>query len=320
MPYSHARLAPDGFAFGRVVFALRRLWQGFPISMKVLVIHTLPAEVSLTGRDPGEFDLSEAARNIADVLPDAVVAGVRGTVAELLDLLATHQPDVVFNACEAPLGRPDLEPNVPALLEMLGVRFTGSGSATLALCRRKDRTNAVLAAVGVPVPRKSVFPCIVKPAGDDGSAGIHSGSICEDAESLARARALLTGPVVVEEFLSGREFVVAMWGRMSPEHFSIGEMHFLNGLRLLTYAAKWEVESEDFANSPIFYDPELAPALREAIVGAARGTWLAVEARGYMRVDIRLNAEIGPEVGICRAAQEAGWTWERFVRQQVEWA
>ena len=301
--------------------------------MRVLVIHTQPPEASPTGRDPGEFDLSEAAQNIADVLPDAAVAGVRGTVAELLDLLATHRPDVVFNACEAPLGRPDLEPNVPALLELLGVRFTGSGSATLALCRRKDRTNAVLAAAGVPVPRQNVFPCIVKPADEDGSAGIHSGSICEDAAGLVRARALLSGPVVVEEYLPGREFVVAMWGRTSPEHFSIGEMRLLNGLRLLTYAAKWDPDSEDFANSPIFYDPELAPALREAIVTAARGAWLAVEARGYMRVDLRLNAaglpcvldvnpnpEIGPGRGICRAAEEAGWTWERFVRQQVAWA
>ena len=61
--------------------------------------------------------------------------------------------------------------------------------------------------------------------------------------------------------------------------------------------------------------------------------WQAVDGRGYMRVDIRLdgeqtphvldvnpNPEIGPGVGICRAAQEAGWTWEQFVRQQVEWA
>jgi D-alanine-D-alanine ligase len=102
---------------------------------------------------------------------------------------------------------------------------------------------------------------------------------------------------------------------------------------VLTYASKWHTESEDFAKSPIFYDCELEPSLRQAIVGAAQGAWMAVEARGYMRVDIRLNSagspfvldvnpnpEMGPGVGICRAVQEAGWTWERFVRQQIEWA
>src|ERR1044072_8665834 len=90
-------------------------------AMKVLIVHTLPAEEVPAGRGPGEFDLSEAAQNIASVLPDAVVAGVRGTAAEMLDLLAVHRPDVVFNACEAPLGRPELEPNIAGLMELLGV-------------------------------------------------------------------------------------------------------------------------------------------------------------------------------------------------------
>jgi D-alanine-D-alanine ligase len=301
--------------------------------MKVLIVHTLPAEAVPAGRDPGEFDLSEAAQNIASVLPDAVVAGVRGTAAEMLDLLAVHEPDVVFNACEAPLGRPELEPNIAGLMELLGVRFTGSSNATLALCRRKDRTHAVLAAMGVPVPRHNVFPCIVKPADEDGSAHICVGSICEDAASMAAARARIPGPVIVEEFLPGREFAVALWGCTSPEYVSIGETIFLNGLRLNTYASKWDIDSADFANSPISYDLELDPALRDAVVGAARAAWVAVEARGYLRVDVRLNdaggpfvldvnpnPELGPGVGICRAVQEVGWTWERFVRQQIAWA
>jgi D-alanine-D-alanine ligase len=239
----------------------------------------------------------------------------------------------VFNACEAPLGRPDLEAHVAALLEWLGVRFTGSGSETLALCRRKDRTKAVLAATGVPVPRAEAFPCIVKPADEDGSAGIHAASICNDANALAQATACLAGPSLVEEFLPGREFAVSLWGRDAPEHVSIGETRFRNGLRLNTYAAKWLPDSEEFANSPICYASDLQPALRAAIVAAASGAWRAVGARGYVRIDIRLdghdnpyvldvnpNPELGPGVGICRAAQEAGWDWHRFVRQQVAWA
>jgi D-alanine-D-alanine ligase len=300
--------------------------------MKVLVLHTLPPREA-AGRTLDEFDLSAAAHSIAAVLPGAVAAGVRGEISEILALLTAHRPDVVFNACEAPLGRPALEAHVAALLEWLGVRFTGSGSETLALCRRKDRAKAVMAAVGVPSPRENVFPCIVKPADEDGSAGIHAASICEDAGALERVKARLAGPALVEEFLPGREFAVALWGADAPQHFSIGETLFLNGLRLNTYSAKWRPDSEDFANSPISYTSAIDPPLREAIFRAARGAWTAVGARGYIRVDIRLDAaekpfvldvnpnpELGPGVGICRAAQEAGWTWERFVRQQVEWA
>jgi D-alanine-D-alanine ligase len=301
--------------------------------MKVLVLHTLPPHSAASGRTVGEFDLNAAAANVAGVLPGSVIAGVRGEVREVMELLELHQPDVVFNACEAPLGRTDREAQVAALLELLGVRFTGCGSETLALCRRKDRTNAVLDAAGVPVPRAGVFPCIVKPADEDGSAGIFADSICESPEALARARARMAGRAIVQEFLRGREFAVALWGRDTPEYFSIGETRFLNGLRLITYAAKWDLESRDFADSPMDYNLPLDPSLRDALVAAASGAWRAVEARGYIRVDIRLdraetpfvldvnpNPELGPGVGICRAVQEAGWTWERFVRQQVEWA
>ena len=308
-------------------------WHDRAHVVRVLVLHSLPPSAVGPARDVGEFDLSAAADGIASALGDAAVAGVRGEVAEVLDVLAAHRPDVVFNACEAPLGRPDREAHVAALLEWLGVRFTGSGSETLALCRRKDRVNAVLASSGVPMPRGGVFPCIVKPADEDGSAGLDADSICADAAALERARARLAGRVVVEEFLPGREFAVALWGRAGPEHVSIGETRFLGSLRLNTYAAKWDPASADFANSPLSYHVALEPSLREAIVAACRGAWRAVEARGYLRVDVRLDAqgaprvldvnpnpELGPDVGVRRAVEEAGWTWARFVHQQVEWA
>jgi len=301
--------------------------------VKVLVLHTLPPQTAAAGRTGGEFYLDVAAGNVAGVLPGALVAGVRGEVREVIELMERHRPDVVFNVCEAPLGRVDREAQMAALLELLGVRFTGCGSETLALCRRKDRTGAVLAAAGVPVPRSGVFPSIVKPADEDGSAGIFADSVCDGPEAVARARARLAGPAMIQEFLPGREFAVALWGADGPEYLSIGETRFLNGLRLITYAAKWDLDSRDFADSPLDYNMPLDPALRDALVAAARGAWRAVEARGYIRVDIRLdeagapyvldvnpNPELGPGVGICRAVQEAGWTWERFVRQQVEWA
>ena len=300
---------------------------------RVLVLHTLPPEKAAVGRSRDEFDLSEAAAAIAAVLPQARVAGVRGEAREILALLDKEKPDVVFNACEAPLGRPDLEAHLAALLEWSGVRFTGCGSETLALCRRKDRTGAALSAAGVPTPREGVFPCIVKPADEDGSAGISAESVCRNEEEVARARARWNGPVLVQEFLPGREFAVSLWGAREPEHSSTGEFCFGGGLALNTYASKWDAESADFANSPLVYGDGIAAPLRAALLGAAEGAWRAVEARGYLRIDVRLDAEgqprvldvnpnpeLAPGVGIHRAVTEAGWTWERFVRQQVAWA
>lgn len=301
--------------------------------MKILVLHTLPPAECESGRSTEEFELSAAAVNVASALEEAVVAGVRGEAAEILSLVDAQRPDVIFNLCEAPLGKPGLEAHAAALFEWMGVSFTGSGSDTLALCRRKPRMNAVLAAHGVPVPRAGIFPAVVKPADEDGSAGLYRDSICEDAAAVQRARARWPGPVVVQEFLAGREFAVSLWGSDTPDHVSIGETLFRNGLRLITYAAKWEPDSADFKDSPLDYRTEVDADLREGIVAAARGAWHASGARGYLRVDIRCNSqrtpvvldvnpnpELGPGVGICRAVQEAGWTWKRFVRRQVEWA
>ena len=301
--------------------------------MKVLVLHSLPPANPAPGRRVWEFDLSAGAEGIRAAVPEVQVAGVRGEAREILTVLDLHQPDVVINLCEAPVGRPDREAHVASLLEWLGVRFTGARSETLALCRRKDRATSVLAAAGVPVPRLVGFPCIVKPVEEHGSAGLDHDSVCEDAEAVVRATARWRGPVMVQEFLPGREFAVALWGAAAPEHFSIGESLFKGGLRLHTYAAKWDIESEDFANSPLVYDTEIEPVTRARVLAAARGAWSAVGACGYLRVDVRLdhagtprvidvnaNPELSPEVGIYRAVIEADWTWERFVRQQILWA
>jgi D-alanine-D-alanine ligase len=301
--------------------------------LKVLVLHTLPPAECGSGRRPEEFALHEAADHVAMVLDGAIVAGVRGEAAEILGLVQAEQPDVIFNLCEAPQGRPDRESHAAALFEWMGVAFTGSGSKTLALCRDKRRMNAVLAAHGVAVPRQGVFPAIVKPADEDGSAGIHADSVCDDADDVARARARWPGPVMVEEFVGGREFAVSLWGGAGPEHVSIGETLFRNGLRLNTYAAKWDTDSVEFADSPLDYRTDLDNALRDRIVATARGAWQAAGIRGYVRLDIRCDAggvpvvldvnpnpAIGPGIGICRSVEEAGWTWERFVRLQIECA
>ena len=301
--------------------------------MKTLVLYTLPPEELGAGRVADEFLLNEAAEEIVRCLPGAAAVGVRGAADEILSLLDARRPDVVFNLCEAPLGRPELEAHAAALLEWRGIPFTGCGSETLALCRRKDRAKAVLAAAGVAVPRADYFPCIVKPAGDDGSTAMYHDSICDDAAAVERAVERIAGPALVEEFLPGTEFVVSLWGQRDPDHISIGEVAYENGLRLFTYAAKWDVDSADFQNSRLHYDTAIDPVVRTAIEQVARATWRAVGARGYMRLDVRLddagiprvldvnpNPEMSPDVGMHRAIREAGWTWERFVQQQVEWA
>ena len=302
-------------------------------AVKTLVLYSRTPDRCAGGRWVEEFDVSPGAEAVAAALPGAVMAGVDGDLSEVLAALDRHRPDVVFNLCEAPLGRPDREHHVAALLEWRGVPFTGSSSETLALCRNKERTKAVLAAAGIAVARAGGLPCVVKPREEDGSFGIDGDSICHTREQVDRALARLSVPGIVEEFLPGREFAVSLWGRATPDHVSVGETHFLNGIRLNTYASKWDTESAEFADTPLDYQTVIAPDLRAAVIDGARAAWRAVAARGYLRVDLRQDAAgvprvmdvnpnpaLSPGIGVGRGAEEAGWTWEKLVRALAEWA
>jgi D-alanine-D-alanine ligase len=301
--------------------------------MKVLVAHTLPPATGAARRISGEFDLLEAAEAVGAALSGSVIHGIVGRTEEFGQLARVHRPDVVFNLCEAPLGRPELEAHAAAQWESLGVRFTGARSRTLALCRVKDQVNAVLASLGIPVPGSGTFPCVVKPAEEDGSAWIGRDSVCRDEVQLRLAIGRLPARALVEAFIPGREFAVSVWGREQAEHFSIGETVFGNGLELVTYEAKWLPDSSDFRDSPVSYATEIDAGLRGALVETAGRVWSAVGARGYMRVDARLdesgvphvldvnpNPALGRVGGIRDAARAAGWTWERFIEAQVDWA
>ncbi len=305
----------------------------FRAVVRVLVAHTLPPACSPSGRIAGEFDLSEAAEAVASVLPGAVSRGIEGRDEEFAELVRAHRPEVVFNLCEAPLGRPDLEAHAAALWESHGVRFTGARSRTLELCRLKHRVNAVLQAEGIAVPKRGTFPCLVKPAEQDGSAWITRDSVCRDEGELRVALGRIPARALVEEFIPGREFAVSVWGADTPDGFSIGETVFAKGLELITYDAKWLPESGDYLGSPVSYATEIGAELRGALTGTAARVWSTVGARGYLRVDQRLdgrgiphvldvnpNPALGRSGGIRDAAAAAGWTWERFVNSQVEWA
>lgn len=302
--------------------------------MKVLIMHTLPPEqCDDDGRWEWEFDLSATAQEIHDGLPDASVVGVHGDVSEMISVLRNEAPDVVFNLCEAPLTDPRLEPHAAALFEWLRLPFTGSGSATLASCRRKDVTKQLLSAAGIPVPRASGYPCIVKPVDEDGSAGIHAASVCASGADVEEARRRLRGGALVEEYLPGREFVVTLWGPSEPQSAVVGEIVFSGGVRVISYQGKWDMESHDYINAPLVFDHDMDAALRCQVVDMAAAAWRVMGVRGYGTVDLRLdedgcprvidvnpNPALNAEGRVARALAHAGARWADFVEQQARWA
>jgi D-alanine-D-alanine ligase len=270
-------------------------------------------------------------------------------VSALVDWLVRERPDAVFNCCESLGGRADLEMCLAGLFELLAVPYTGSTPITLGLCVNKGLAKAVLQAHGVGTPGYTVvdsvgalegatalsWPLIVKPLAEDASIGIDEGAVVHDVDALRARVAFLTqdlgGPVMVEEFIDGREFMVALLAT-SPREWTalpIEEVSFAcyppAHPRILTYAAKWLPQSEAYRASVVSWptlSPEVASRLHEAAIAAAR----AVGVRDYGRVDLRMradgtafvlevnpNPDIGPESGFIATARVAGLSYEDVV-------
>jgi D-alanine-D-alanine ligase len=279
---------------------------------------------------------------------------VSGDPRRLLADLERARPDAVFHLAESVGGDARMEASVAALLEWIGLPYTGSPPHALAHALDKRVARALLATHGVPVAAGVVLergdeplagvapPWIVKPCREDASHGIHLESVVSD-EASARRRARFVieryrQPALVEGFVPGRELNVSLLG---PSHaptplplFEIDFSGFPAGQpRLVTYAAKWHPESEEYRGTRAIPARGLDAALAQRAVETACAAWRALELRGYGRVDLRLaadgrmvvvdvnpNPDLGPDEGLARAAAHAGIGYASLIEGLVDQA
>ena len=261
--------------------------------------------------------------------------------------LRRAQVDLVFNMCEGVDGVAALEPAVIAVLELFGIPYTGSSSATTALCLRKHVVNSLLEKSGLPVPRFATirpggkltpgvgFPAICKPAAEDASIGIEQRSVVRTARALGdRLEAMLErwDEVIVQRYIDGREVNVGVLG---DQVLPIAEIDF-SGMprgkwRIITYRSKWEEGSdEDLGALPQCPAP-LSARLAAEVRRTALAAWKIVGGSGYGRVDMRIDAEgkpwilevnanpdISPDAGLARMARVAGIEYGAMIRTVCE--
>lgn len=142
--------------------------------------------------------------------------------------IRSARPDLVFNRSEGIRGE-SRESHIPAMLEMLGIPYVGSGVLTLALCLNKEWTKRLLRSAGIVTPESVLiksetdlsasrlrYPVILKPNAEGSSIGINEDNVVHDEESLrGKARTMLSthpGAILVEEFIPGREISVGVLG------------------------------------------------------------------------------------------------------------
>lgn len=257
--------------------------------------------------------------------------------SEVLAAIGDHRPDVIFNLCEALDGDSRLEVMCAWMLEGLGLPFTGSNHVALRQCLHKAEANRMLARAGVRVPTTVrvdspdrlpavTFPVIVKPEREDGSAGIDRRSVVNNREELRAQVAAVVDrhrqPVVVQQYIHGREIAVSLLGWPAPRVLPPGEITF-HGLpaghpHVLTYESKWHPETLAAIGTPSVAAVLRPPDLRR-IAAIGRRAFEVLGLRDYGRVDVRLdergtpyvidvnpNCDVSPGSGFARAAERAG--------------
>ena len=262
---------------------------------------------SASGDDEAEWDPPETIIAIANALARQghIVVHLEAT-PDLPRVLAEADVDLIFNIAEGVEGR-NREAQVPALCELLGIPYTGSDSATLAIALDKALGKKVLLQHDILTPRFQLmesarerlspdmrFPLIVKPNAEGSSKGIGSTSVCDTEEELRAAVKICVEryrqPALVEEYIAGREFTVGLLGDQRPRVLPPMEIKFKkadNKRPVYDYAVKQEWEEYVYYECPA----RLTEAEQKAMEKIARATFWALDCRDVARVDLRMDAE-----------------------------
>ena len=245
---------------------------------------------------------------------DAIAGAITSLGHEVVELEATPELpliigsmplDLVFNIAEGLHGR-NRESQVPAILELLDIPYVGSDPATLSICLDKVLAKKMVRQAGIAtanfmvlrtgnerLPRELRFPVIIKPIAEGSSKGVIGMNVVQDETSLkAVARELLSKyhqPVLVEEYLSGREFTVGLLGENRPRVLPPMEICFndkSNPCPVYAFEHKLDINDEISYQAPAAIDRPLQKRLEQV----ARSIFIALGCRDVARVDLRLDA------------------------------
>jgi D-alanine-D-alanine ligase len=257
----------------------------------------------------------------------------------IADKLSSFNPDdwIVFNWCESIPGILHSEWMVAEKLERLGFTFTGADARTLRLSQDKHRVKNILKEDGIPTPQWvllerpgaaswKIFPAIVKPVYEHCSEGIDAASVVfSEAEAQIRAGAIIEKyrqPVLLEDFIDGREFRVAILGNDTLEVLPVAEMEFSYFKdikeRLCGYDAKFVPESEHYEKIRTLLPAPLRAEELNTLSNICRRAYRVTGCRDYARMDVRLrkgifyvldvnpNADLSFDASLACAAETAG--------------
>lgn len=288
------------------------------MSARLLLLYNSPVLPEGHRDAASERDAVDTMERVAPILAkagfDVTRLGIGLDFQLLVDRLRSDPPDAVFNLFEGLADRPATESTVAGILEWFHVPFTGCGSETLTLARDKLRTKYLLRGAGLPTaPFFSVerlpcpicdlrWPVIVKPANQDASVGIEQGSVVTNQTDLEqRVEFVLEqygSPVLVEEFITGRELFACVIGEQRPRVLPFSEIAFKDPSLwpIYSYAAKWTEGTREFDTTPELAAVQVDDALADRLRDVALTVFRLLKCRDYARVDFRVSKSGEPFV------------------------
>jgi D-alanine-D-alanine ligase len=281
--------------------------------------------------------------------------GLCDSIEPLFEQVREIPPDVIFNLAEVFNQKSHLDKNVAAVLEMLGVPYTGASAANLFVCNDKALAKKILRFHRIPVARFHTFyrkhkvwlpkylklPLVVKPLSEEASRGISLASIVDsEAAMMERVSFIhhnMNRDAIVEEYIEGREMYATVFGTKRLQVFSLREMIFGNlpedEPRIATYKAKWDDKYRARWDIRSVFVSKISSSLEKKIKDICKRAYRALNLEGYVRFDIRVREDervyiIEPNANPCiarvdevaQSAQKDGITYPALIRKIVSLA
>jgi D-alanine-D-alanine ligase len=303
------------------------------------------------------LDKREVEEEVADALGklghEAILHELDGTPKSLL-AVSRLECDLIFNLTESFAGDDTADFKIAAFLDLMGKRYTGSGTRGLMLAQDKAIAKKIFAFHGIHTPTFArchrgrldfshdlQFPVIVKPAREDGSIGIEFSavvsSIRELMERMDWLHAHFDSPVLIEEYIDGREMYVGVLGNDKPEPLPVIELD-LSKLpdgtpRIAAAEVKWGKGTVAYRDTKSVVPTDLPDEQVLLLQQTAVAAYQALELRGYGRVDMRLQPdgrvhviEVNPNpwlsarAELAMAARKSGRTYPALIEEIVDLA
>jgi len=325
-------------------------------AMRVVIVHDRIAETAAATAD--QMDVLEQAKAVGRALGDLGHESMCLALSMDMNALARDlrrlKPDLVFNLVESVEGHGRLLHLAPALLELLGIRYTGSSADTLYMTSNKLITKRILAGAGIPTPPGSLTNgwhpgstppkghYIIKSTWEHASIGLDGDSVIriENPQQLfseiERRKDMLGGACFAERYIEGREFNLSLLtSEKGPEVLPPAEIRFQSyppgKWKIIDYKAKWDHASFEYDHTKRRFEfPERDQPLLSRLGVMAKTCWDLFGIRGYARVDFRVDRDnrpwvleinanpcLAPDAGFAAALRRGGLDFNQAIERII---